>query len=100
MADVPQIFRKTPPQFRGEPILPFKGDRIMSVTRILALFLALAFFLPACGLSSPTDLPVDDGVQMEAAFDQQNGDDDDDGCEEDEDGEVTCGFGGFLGSGG
>ncbi len=74
----------------------------MSVTRILALFLAIAFFLPACGLSSPTDLPVDDGVQMEAAFDQQSGDDGDgdDDCDEDEDGEVTCGFGGFLGSGG
>lgn len=72
----------------------------MSVLRMLALFIALAFFVPACGFSSPTDLAVDDSVQMEAAFDQQQDDDGDEDCEEDEYGEITCGLGGFLGSGG
>ena len=67
--------------------------------RFVALFAALAFFLPACGLSSPTEIPADDVIPAAAAFGLDEGEDgDEDDCVE-EDGEIKCGLGGFLGSG-
>lgn len=73
----------------------------MKIARLVVLFLAAAFLLPACSANSPTDLTLDEAVPLEASFNLDDGEDDDDEEEEDcwetESGEIVCG--GFLGSG-
>jgi hypothetical protein len=58
--------------------------------RLLGLLVALAFFLPACGNFSPTDVPAQPEPALELG---------DDECDPQDRNDAQCAFG-FIGSGG
>lgn len=63
----------------------------MRTFRLLGLFVALAFFVPACGNSSPTDVPAGPDPALDFGAECELGE---------RDPQTGCAFSGFIGSGG